>query len=47
MVLEILIFNYYKQDIKIIIKTDSSNYMNNSILSQLDDNDLLQLIVFF
>lgn len=42
-----IIFAYYKQDIKIIMKTDLSNYVSSRVFLQLGDNRLLYLVAFF
>ena len=44
---KVFIFAYYKQDIKIIIKIDLSDNVNNRIFSLLLDDKLLYSIVFF
>ena len=47
MVIKALILAYYKQDVKTIVETDSSDYVNSRVLSQLGDDGLLHLIAFF
>lgn len=47
MVIKALIVGYYKQDLKIIVKTDSSDYVSNRIFSHLGKNRLLYTIACF
>lgn len=44
---KVLIFAYYKQDIKTIVETDSSNYIGSGVFLQLSDDKLLYPIAFF
>ena len=47
MVTKALIFVHYKQNVKIILETDSSDYISSRIFFQWSDNRLLYLIEFF
>ncbi len=47
MVTEAPIFTHYKQGVKTIVETDSSNYVSSGVLSQLDDDRLLHPVVLF
>ena len=47
MVIEILIFAHYKQDLKIIVKTELFDYISNRVFFELGENRLLYPIVFF
>ena len=47
MVTKALILAHYKQGVKTIVKTDSSDYVSRGILFQLGDNGLLHLVAFF
>lgn len=47
MVTEALILAYYKQGFKLIVKTVSSDYVNNRVLFQLGEDKLLHSIAFF
>lgn len=47
MVTKTLIFTYYKQSIKTIIKIDLSNYIGHRVFSWIDDDGLLHSITFF
>ncbi len=47
MVTKAPILVYSKQGIKIIIQTDSSDYVSSRILFQLGNNRLLYLVAFF
>lgn len=47
MVTEAPILAYYKQGVKIILETDSSNYVCSGVFSQLGYNRLLQPVVSF
>ena len=38
---------HYDRTQKTILKTDSSNYVNDEILSQQDDNEVLHSVTFF
>ena len=42
-----MIFHYYNSDHKIIIKTDISNYVSESILSQYNENEVLYSVIYF
>lgn len=42
-----LILAHYKQGLKIMMKTNLSNYVNSKVLFQLDENRLLYFIIFF
>ena len=42
-----VILCYYNLNLKIIIKTDVSDYVSEGILSQYDKNDVLHLIAYF
>ncbi len=47
MVTEVPILAHYKQGLKTIVETDSSDYVNSGVLSQLGEDGLLHPIVFF
>ena len=47
MITKVLILTYYKQSVKIIIKTNFSIYISNNILFYINNNNLLYFIVFF
>ncbi len=47
MVTEALILVYYKQSLKTIVETDSSDYISSGIFSQLGEDGLLHLVAFF
>ena len=47
MVTEAPILAHYKQDVKTIVETDSSDYVSSGVLSQLGDDELLHPIAFF
>ncbi len=47
MVTKTPILAYYKQNVKTIIKTDSFDYINSGVFSQLGDDGLLHPIPFF
>ena len=47
MVTKALILAHYKQGVKTIVETDSSDYVSSRVLSQLGDNGLLHPVVFF
>lgn len=38
---------HYKQSVKTIVEIDSSDYINNEVFFQLDDDKLLYLVAFF
>ena len=40
-------FNNYNLNLKIIVKTDASDYVSDCILSQYNKNDILHLIAYF
>ena len=42
-----VILHYYNLDLKIVVKTDTSDYVSEGILSQYDENDILHLIAYF
>ena len=42
-----VILCYYNLNLKIIVKTDASDYVSEGILSQYDKNDVLYLIAYF
>ena len=43
----ILVFRYYDRTQKTILKIDSSDYVNDKILSQQDDDEVLHSVTFF
>ncbi len=47
MVTEAPILAHYKQGIKTIVEIDSSDYVSSGVFSQLGDDGLLYLVVFF
>ncbi len=47
MVTKAPIFAHYKQGVKTIVETDSSDYVSSRVVSQLDDDELLYLVAFF
>lgn len=47
MVIEAPILVHYKQDLKIIMKTDSSDNVSSRVFSQLGKYRLLHIIMFF
>lgn len=47
MITKTTIFTYQKQDVKTIVETISSNYINNGVFSQISDDRVLYSIVFF
>ena len=47
MVTEAPILAYYKQDVKTIVETDSSDYVSSGVLFQLGDDELLHPVAFF
>ena len=47
MVTEAPILTHYKQGLKIIMKTDFSDYVNGRVFFQLEKNELLYPVVFF
>ena len=42
-----VILCHYNLNLKIIVETDTSDYMSEGILSQYDKNDVLHLIAYF
>ena len=42
-----VILHHYNSDLKIVVKTDTSDYVSEGILSQYDKNDILHLIAYF
>ena len=42
-----VILHYYNSDLKIVVKTDTSDYVSEGILSQYDKNDVLYPIAYF
>ena len=42
-----VILRHYNLNLKIIVKTDISDYVSKGILSQYDENDILHLIAYF
>jgi len=44
---ETSILCHFDQTHKIILKTDSFNYVNNEVLSQYNDEEILHLIAFY
>ena len=47
MVIEAPVLAYYKQGLKTIVKTDTSDYVSNGVFSQLSEDKLLHPIAFF
>ena len=47
MVTKAPILAYYKQSVKTIVKTNSFDYVNNEVFSQLGNDKLLYPIAFF
>ena len=47
MVTEAPIFTHYKQGLRTIVATDSSDHVSSGVVSQLGKNGLLYLITFF
>ena len=47
MVTEAPILTHYKQGLKTIVETDSSDYVNSGVLFQLGEDRLLYLVTFF
>ena len=47
MVTKAPILAHYKQGVKTIVETNSSNYVGSGGFSQLDDDGLLHLVTFF
>ena len=42
-----VILCHYNSDLKIIVKTDASDYVSEGIISQYNENDVLHLITYF
>ena len=42
-----VILHHYNSDLKIIVKTDTSDYVSEDILSQYDENDILHPVAYF
>ena len=42
-----VILHYYNLDLKIVVKTDTSDYVSEGILSQYDENDVLHPVAYF
>ena len=42
-----VILCHYNSDLKLVMKTDASDYVSEGILSQYDENDILHLIAYF
>ena len=42
-----VILRHYNPDLKIVVKTDTSDYVSEGILSQYDKNDVLHPIAYF
>ena len=47
MVTKAPILAHYKQGVKTIVETDSSDYVSSGVLSQLGDDELLHPVAFF
>ena len=47
MIIETPILTHYKQGLRTILETNSSNYVSSGVFSQLGKNRLLHLLVFF
>ena len=47
MVTEVPILAYYKQGLRTIVETNSSDYVSSEVFSQLGKDGLLNLIAFF
>ena len=47
MVTEVPILAHYKQDLRTIVETDSSDYVSSGVLSQLSKDGLLHPVAFF
>ena len=45
--IEVFIFRHYDRFKQVILKTNSSNYVNVEVLSQYDDEEVLHLVVFY
>ena len=45
--IEILILRHYDRIKQIVLKIDSSNYVNAKMLSQYDDEEILHLVIFY
>ena len=42
-----VILHHYNLNLKIVVKTDTSDYVSKDILSQYDENNVLHLIAYF
>ena len=42
-----VILHHYNPDLKIVVKTDTSDYVSGGILSQYDKNDVLHPVAYF
>ena len=42
-----VILCHYNSDLKLVVKTDASDYVSGGILSQYDENDVLHPIMYF
>ena len=42
-----VILHHYNSDLKLVMKTDASDYVSEGILSQYNENDILHSVVFF
>ena len=42
-----VILCHYNSDLKLVVKTDASDYVSEGILSQYDENDVLHSVVYF
>ena len=42
-----VILCHYNSDLKLVMKTDASDYVSEGILSQYDENSVLHLIAYF
>ena len=47
MITEVPILIYYKQSLRTIVETDSSDYVSSGVLSQLGKDGLLHPVAFF
>ena len=47
MVTEVPILAHYKQGLRTIVETDSSNYVSSEVFSQLGKDELLHPVAFF
>ena len=44
---EVFILRHFDQNKKTILETDSFNYVNDDILSQYDDEETLNLMIYY